>query len=98
MTLHADTGISYARQVLAEEKVKDRKSGKTKWEPKSSANHLLDCEVYASACADPEWAPSLSYIVGNQPKKAAQTQQKRDPTAQVCSNDKRRRPGWYNNR
>jgi terminase, large subunit len=66
ITLNSDTGVDYARQVLAEEKQKDRRTGKTKWVPVRHDNHLLDCENYAAACADPEWTPSLSFIVSNQ--------------------------------
>jgi len=64
MTLHADTGVDYARQILAEERQKDKK-GKTEWVAVRRDNHLLDCEVYAAACADPEWAPSLQYLAGS---------------------------------
>lgn len=59
--LNADTGIDYARQILAEQKQTDKK-GNSKWVKIRNDNHLLDCEVYSSACADPEWMPSLSFI------------------------------------
>ena len=64
ITLHSDTGIDYARQILAEERQKDKK-GKTEWVSVRRDNHLLDCEIYAAACADPEWAPSLQYLAGS---------------------------------
>jgi len=64
MTLNADTGLDYAKQVLAERKEKDR-SGKFEWVQIRRDNHLLDCENIAAACANPEWMPSLSYIVQN---------------------------------
>ena len=64
MTLNADTGVDYARQILAEQKEKDR-SGKSEWVQIRRDNHLLDCENMAAACADPEWAPSLSFIFNN---------------------------------
>jgi hypothetical protein len=28
-------------------------------------NHLLDCEIYSDACADPEWMPSLMLLVSH---------------------------------
>lgn len=65
MTLNADTGVDYARQILAERKEKDR-SGKTEWVQHSRANHLFDCENMAAACADPEWMPSLSFMTTTQ--------------------------------
>ena len=61
ITLNADTGLDYARQILAEEKQVDRK-GKQTWVRTRHDNHLLDCEVYAAACADSEWAPSLTFL------------------------------------
>lgn len=66
MTLNADTGLDYARQILAERKEKDR-AGKMSWVTIRRDNHLLDCENIAAACADPEWAPSLSYIAQEEP-------------------------------
>jgi phage terminase large subunit GpA-like protein len=62
ITLHADTGIDYARQVLAEQKQRDKK-GKVTWVQVRRDNHLLDCEIYSDACADPEWMPSLSFMM-----------------------------------
>ena len=56
--LHEDTGQDYARQLLAEVKVKDKK-GRVFWQARRRDNHLLDCEVYAAACADMQWAPSM---------------------------------------
>ena len=63
-SLHSGTGIDYARQILAEELRKDRKGVKSFHQLRKD-NHLLDCEVYAAACADPEWAPSLSFLAKN---------------------------------
>jgi terminase, large subunit len=65
MSLNADAGIDYARQILAERKEKDR-SGKSEWVQIRRDNHLLDCENIAAACADPEWAPSLTFIAKKQ--------------------------------
>lgn len=61
MTLNADTDIEYARHVLAEQKQKNRK-GQVSWVQVRRDNHLFDCEIYAAACADPEWTPSLSMM------------------------------------
>jgi len=64
MTLHEGTGIDYARQILAEERQKDKK-GVSTWVAIRRDNHLLDCENLAAACADPEWAPSLQFIANS---------------------------------
>lgn len=69
ITMHADMGMDYVRQILAEEKQRDRKTGKIKWVPVRADNHLLDCEVYSDACADPEWMPSLSSLIRSRKKK-----------------------------
>lgn len=57
MFLHAATGEDYIRQICAERQEAD-KTGKIKWVA-HGANHLLDCEVMASACAHPDWAPNM---------------------------------------
>lgn len=59
--LHADTGMDYAQQLLAEELARDRR-GKVYWKQRHRNNHLLDCEVIAAACADSEWLPSLKML------------------------------------
>ncbi len=59
--LHAETGVDYARQLLAEVQAKDRR-GRVYWKPVRRDNHLLDCEVIAAACADSQWLPSLKMI------------------------------------
>lgn len=53
--LHADTGLEYARQVLAEELVVDDKGAESWVNTFNRPNHLLDCEVGCMALADPEW-------------------------------------------
>jgi phage terminase large subunit GpA-like protein len=60
--LHAETGADYVKQLLAEQKEWDPRRKKTAWVRKRKANHYLDCEVYAAACADPEWTPSLQML------------------------------------
>ncbi|OPY90598.1 MAG: Phage terminase large subunit (GpA) [Syntrophaceae bacterium PtaU1.Bin231] len=52
--LHSETGVDYVRQILAEEKRRDRR-GVEEWVRVRKANHLLDAEVLAMACADPAW-------------------------------------------
>ena len=59
--LHADTGQDYASQLLAEELWKDRR-GKKYWKRVRTANHLLDAECLAAACADSSWLPSLKML------------------------------------
>jgi hypothetical protein len=56
--LHADTGMDYAKQFLAEE-LKKTRGGKRMWVKIGRDNHLLDCEVYAAACAHYTWYPNL---------------------------------------
>jgi phage terminase large subunit GpA-like protein len=61
--LHSKTGMDYATQFLNEELQKDR-NGKQSWVEKGP-NHLLDCEVYAAACADMSWQPGLQMIAAH---------------------------------
>lgn len=93
-SLNADTGIDYASQILAEELRKGRK-GVAKWIRTRKDNHLLDCEVYAAACADGEWAPSLAFLAKNERKETVQVKKTRTESATA---DGRSRPGWYANR
>jgi phage terminase large subunit GpA-like protein len=52
--LHAETDEVYAAHLISEVKERDRR-GKESWVPQGrKPNHLLDCEVYAAAMADPE--------------------------------------------
>jgi phage terminase large subunit GpA-like protein len=59
--LHKDTGEDYAVEFLAEELHRDRHN-REYWRQVRANNHYLDCEVYAAACADPEWFPSLTML------------------------------------
>ena len=52
--LHAEVGEDYAKQILAEQKERDKR-GKEEWVRKHRDNHYLDCEVGCMALADPEW-------------------------------------------
>ncbi|MGE4292374.1 MAG: terminase gpA endonuclease subunit [Desulfovibrio sp.] len=61
MWLHAEAGEDYIRQLCAEER-EDGKNGRSVWVQKKSANHYLDCEVYAAALAHPDWTPALQTL------------------------------------
>jgi phage terminase large subunit GpA-like protein len=50
--LHKETGLDYAKQILAEEKILNEK-GLPEWVRVKPDNHLLDCEVGAMAAAEP---------------------------------------------
>ncbi len=53
--LHADTGMDYARQILAERKELDEK-GREQWvNVHQRPNHLLDAETLAAACVEMEF-------------------------------------------
>lgn len=52
--LHNETGMDYAKQILAEEKRLNDK-GLPVWVQMKRNNHLLDCECGCMALADPEW-------------------------------------------
>lgn len=58
--MDADTDSSFVRELLAEEQKKHR--GKMQWVKVRSANHYLDCVVYALACIDGTWTPSLKIM------------------------------------
>ncbi|MBW1799373.1 MAG: phage terminase large subunit family protein [Deltaproteobacteria bacterium] len=67
--LNSETGQDYARQITAEEKRYEK--GKLIWH-KKRANHYLDCEVYAAACADPQWWGGIRILKGRaKPRKSA---------------------------
>lgn len=99
--LHAETGMDYARQILAEELRKDRR-GRLEWKQVRRDNHLLDAEIYAAACADPEWYPSLTLLAREM--QAREQQMRRHPpeppTARSAAHAGRRinfqRPEWLN--
>lgn len=61
MWLHSETDENYIRQLTAEKR--EHEKGKPpRWHAGSRANHLLDCEVYAAACAHVDWAPALATL------------------------------------
>ncbi|MBN2570300.1 MAG: phage terminase large subunit family protein [Deltaproteobacteria bacterium] len=102
--VHADTGIDYVRQLLAEEKRRDPRTKKTKWVKIRRDNHLLDCEVYAAACADPEWMPGLQMIaemVHNSKESSLPPKQETSPPdtqTPVVRPLKYKRPSWLDQR
>lgn len=98
-TLHSETGMDYAKQFLAEEKRRTRKK-KIEWVQVRRDNHLLDAEVYASACADSEWLPSFDilareHLAANQNKLSDKKQitENKDYREGINSYD---RPDWLN--
>ena len=83
--LHDGTAEDYAKQVSAEELVTVK--GKSVWRQIRPANHLLDCEVLASACAAPEWTPGLQLLA-----RAARVETTRpEPTKHLQPQPQRRR-------
>ncbi|SCY01621.1 terminase gpA endonuclease subunit [Desulfoluna spongiiphila] len=102
--LHSETDVNYAKQFLAEEKRRDKKTRKVSWQQIGGrANHLLDCEVYAAACADSSWMPSIRFLSKVEEKKKAAPkpkpapkQEAQDVRQRITGN--RNRPSWYNKR
>jgi len=102
--LHSETDLKYAKQFLAEEKRRDKKTRKITWKQIGGRdNHLLDCEVYAAACADSSWTPSIRYLAKVEEKKKEAPKPK--PAPKVETQDvrqrlpgNRNRPSWYNKR
>lgn len=78
-----DRDDPYVRELLAEE-ARRKRNGKTEWVKVRSANHYLDATVYAHACADRSWQPSLKlmsvYIRQEKEKKRATTETQRNQT------------------
>jgi phage terminase large subunit GpA-like protein len=100
--LHSETDVQYAKQFLAEEKRRDKKSKKVKWQQIGGRdNHLLDCEVYAAACADSSWTPSIRYLAKIEETKKTETKSKPaikpEPQAPKPAGN-RNRPSWFNKR
>jgi phage terminase large subunit GpA-like protein len=102
--LHSETDVQYAKQFLAEEKRRNKKTKKVRWEPiRGRPNHLFDCEVYAAACADSSWTPSIRYLAKIEETKTIETKSKPvtkpEPQAQrQRPAGKRNRPSWFNKR
>jgi phage terminase large subunit GpA-like protein len=80
--LHAETGVDYTKQFLAEELRRSRR-GKLEWVKIRSDNHLFDCEVMAAACADNSWHPNLSGLARYTRAKDGSRQRQADEAARV---------------
>lgn len=78
MTLHAQAGEDYARQLTAEVLVKDQ-AGKAKWVRKRKDNHLLDCTMMSHACVDGSWLPSLAQMIEFERERQAAVNEARAP-------------------
>jgi phage terminase large subunit GpA-like protein len=67
MWLHRDVAEDYIKQITSEKRIPGKgKNGRALWDAGGRANHLLDCEVYAAACAHADWAPRLQQLPGPQ--------------------------------
>jgi phage terminase large subunit GpA-like protein len=67
MWLHRDVAEDYVKQITSEKRIPGKgKNGRALWDAGSRANHLLDCEVYAAACAHADWTPRLQQLPGPQ--------------------------------
>jgi phage terminase large subunit GpA-like protein len=82
--LHASTPEWYAKQVTAEEKRVDRKTGRGEWVPTRRDNHMLDCEVLCEVAADAELMGGVRLIRRPAPPKPKPEQPK--PKAQPAEN------------
>ena len=80
--LHAETGKDYAAQLLSEELRKDRR-GKRYWKRVKTANHYLDCECLAAACADSSWLPSIRMMAAHLRRQKEQGSERPDPSHTV---------------
>lgn len=76
--VHDDIGADYIKQLLSEERARDRR-GKAYWKQVHAQNHILDCEIIAASLADREWIPSLQMLAGALLKQ--RLEQKNNPTA-----------------
>jgi len=89
MHLHEETGNDYAEQLTAEQLVLG-KGGKREWKRIRKANHLLDCECLAAACADPEWAPGLQLVAKLAPSPSPKRPPQPEPQPRTGA-----RPSWF---
>ncbi len=80
--LHAETGVDYTRQFLAEELRRSRK-GRLEWVRIRTDNHLLDAEVYAAACADNSWHPNLAGLARYVKTRSDHVQRRADDAQRV---------------
>lgn len=59
--LHSETAEDYAKQIISEEKVRN-KDGTYKWEHARGENHYLDAEIYGYCMASPFFYGGLDVI------------------------------------
>lgn len=72
LRLHRDCEESLAKQLTAEELVRER--GKRVWKKKRKDNHYFDCLYMNMACVHASWTPSLTRLAGDMDEEpAAQT-------------------------
>lgn len=93
--LHSETGLDYVQQILAEEKRKDSR-GVEEWVRVRKANHLLDAEILAMACADPSWPGGGVNLLPGRPQADHRSEEERRgaaPEAHVP-----RRNDWFRGR
>ena len=62
LRLHRDCGEDLARQLTAEELVRDA-SGRQRWRRKHRDNHYFDALCMATACVHPSWTPGLGRVL-----------------------------------
>ncbi len=93
--LHSETGKDYAAQLLAEELRKDRR-GKRYWKRVHTANHYLDAECLAAACADSSWLPSVKMMAAHLRRKNETPSERPDAshTSHEKSNKERTSGRW----
>jgi phage terminase large subunit GpA-like protein len=91
--LHSDTGMDYAKQLLAEEKQRTAK-GAFEWVEVHKDNHLLDTSIYGHAPADPQWLGGVRML----PNPLAVKPPPRAPSDKPSSPLSGRRMNPYRNR
>lgn len=89
MHLHEETAQDYADQLTAEHLVLG-KGNRREWKRIRKANHLLDCECLAAACADAEWAPGLQLVAGIAAAAPAKRTPRHEPQPRTGE-----RPSWF---
>lgn len=84
--LHRATDRIYLNHITAEEKRRDRR-GVESWHQIRKDNHLLDCEIMAHVCADPEWpGGGINLLV----KHSTAREKKTDP-----NRSERKQSNWF---
>jgi len=74
--LHSETGHDYARQIIAEEKIRNDK-GFEEWVCRGHKdNHYLDCEVMARAMVDHTLLGGIQALKKAEPKQVEESRRK----------------------